>query len=140
MEVRDLLKQQGKDCTGPAVAACMSSVHVDSSPKSVATKLQLGRGFLLLVARGCSSRRRKIYARFTPGAQALLDQLDTACGPLKHCFGFIANLDILCQKTSCKQAKVQDHLLEWCLQGFYLGPLSEMSRRVCFQASSTATP
>lgn len=75
---------------------------------------------------------RKVFQRFTPVAQRLLDELDTLLGPTKHCFAVMTSLDLLCQKTACKNSKVADQLLEWTLHGYLLSASVDCFLPSCF--------
>ena len=72
---------------------------------------------------------RKVFKRMTPKAQRLLEDIDSLLGSTGHAFANITNLEVLCNKTACKQSNVSDELLEWILHGYLLGAWA--AGRIC---------
>lgn len=138
VEVAALLKQTGKvlvaGCSPDSaqnIAAFLTSAKMkDMDKKAVTNKLRpVCKKTLFLCTEPFRAEKvqclktallRKIYGRFTPKAQEVLNDLDNLLGPRQHAYGVLSNLDVLCNKTSCKNKEVANHLLEWVLTGYWL--------------------
>ena len=93
-EVRDYLKAHNRANTAEAVSQWYSAIkYVEAAPDRKKIEVHL-----------------KIAARLTPAVIDCLDELESLFGR-KHPLGSVINLDIVCQKTSCKNSPLQDKLM-----------------------------
>ena len=99
-EVRDFLKSAGRPSTSEAVAAWYASIKwSDQPPTRKTVEIHL-----------------KVASRCTGDVVNILDQLESLYGK-RHPLATIGNLDVACQKTSCKNAALQEKLLAWVCEG-----------------------
>ena len=92
-EVRDFLKKSNRPATSEAVAQWYSKVKfAESAPDRKKIEVHL-----------------KIAGRLNDAVVDVLGDLESRYGR-KHPLGSVVNLDIVCQKTSCKNSPLQDKL------------------------------